>query len=463
MLRKLLPFVFMVSLSLTAWSQAASPMSLEDAIQYALKQSNTVKDAQINLVDAEQQIVERRSVGLPQLTGNLNYQRYLKLPVQPLPDNFKVFGAAFTDLAPLLSEETLALLNQGNGEGNSDGVSFFLRNNFNATLNLDAMIFDGSYFVGLQAAKAYRSYVSQDLLTKEREVRNTTIDAYLPVLVIQENMGLIDKNISNLERLLFETQELYKAGFAEQLDVDRLQLSLVNLQTQKDNLLRQKDLALNGLKFAMQYPLEEPLAISGDLEELIENNTDDILGEELVASNRPELGLLEQGIKLNELNVRLQKTGYLPTLRAFAVAQESFQGNTFSDGFWAPTVYVGASLSIPIFDGLYKKATIQRAKLDVEQARLQKDNLQRGINLELANARTSYQNAKEVVQSQERNMQLAQRIYDTTQIKYKEGVGSSIEVSQAEQSLYNTQSNYIQAQYDLVKAIMDVKKALGKN
>lgn len=463
MFRKLLPIVFMVSLSVAAWSQASSPMSLEDAIQYALKQSNTVKDAQINLIDAEQQIAERRSTGLPQLTGNLNFQRYLKVPVQPLPDNFRVFGAAFTDLAPFLSEETLALLNQGNGEGNSDGVSFFLKNNFNATLNLDAMIFDGSYFVALQAAKAYRTYVSQDLLTKQREVRNATIDAYLPVLVLQENLGLLDKNITNLERLLFETQELYKAGFAEQLDVDRLQLSLINLQTQKDNLERQQQLALNGLKFAIQYPLEEPLIIDGDLNEMIESNTDAILTEDLVAVNRPELGLLEQGIRLNELNVRLQKSGYLPSLRAFAVAQESFQGNTFSDGFWAPTVYVGATLSIPIFDGLYKKATIQRAKLDVEQARLQKENLQRGINLELTNARTSYQNAKELVESQQRNMELAQRIYETTQIKYKEGVGSSIEVSQAEQSLYNTQSNYIQAQYDLVTAIMAVKKALGKH
>ncbi len=139
-----------------------------------------------------------------------------------------------------------------------------------------------------------------------------------------------------------------------------------------------------------------------------------------------------------------------------------FKGIAFSDGFWAPTVYVGASLSIPIFDGLYKQATIQRAKLDVEQARLQKDNLQRGINLELTNARTSYQNASELLASQERNMELAQRIYETTQIKYREGVGSSLEVSQAEQSLYNTQSNYIQAQYDLVQAIMNVKKALGK-
>ncbi|NET35897.1 MAG: TolC family protein [Cyanothece sp. SIO1E1] len=462
MLRKLLPIVLMASLSLTAQSQSSSPMSLDDAIKYALNQSNAVKDARINLVDAEQQIVERRSVGLPQLTGNLNYQRYLKLPIQPLPANFQVFGAAFTDLAPFLSEETLALLNQGGGEGNSDGVSFFLRNNFNATLNLDAMIFDGSYFVGLQAAKAYRAYVSQDLLTKEREVRNSTIDAYLPVLVLQENMGLIDKNIANLEKLLFETQELYKAGFAEQLDVDRLQLSLVNLETQKETLQRQKSLALNGLKFAMQYPLEESLEVTGDLNEIIAENTSDIVAEDLVVTNRPEIGLLEQGIKLNELNVRLQRSGYLPTLRAFAVAQESFQGNTFSDGFWAPTIYVGASLSIPIFDGLYKQATIQRAKLDVEQARLQKDNLQRGINLEITNARTSYENATELLASQERNMALAQRIYETTQIKYREGVGSSLEVSQAEQSLYSTQSNYIQAQYDLVQAIMNVKKALGK-
>lgn len=462
MFRKLLSIAILASIVLPAWTQSGSLMSLDDAITYALNQSNTVKDARINVADADQQILERRSTGLPQLTGNLNFQRYLKLPVQPLPASFQVFGAAFTDLAPLLSEQTLALLNESSGDGGGDGVSFFLKNNFTAALNLDAMIFDGSYFVALRAAKAYRSYVSQDLMTKEREVRTATIDAYLPVLVLTENLGLLDKNITNLERLLFETKELYKAGFAEQLDVDRLQLSLINLQTQKETVIRQKELALNALKFTMQYPMDENLAVSGDLNEIIETNTSDIISEELVSTNRPELGLLDKGIILNELNVSLQKSGYLPSLRAFGVAQESYQGNSLSDGFWAPTIYVGLSLNVPIFDGLYKKAAIQRAKLDVEQARLQRQDVQRAIDFELENARTSYQNATELLASQKRNMELAERIYKTTQIKYTEGVGSSLEVSQAEQSLYNTQSNYIQAQFDLARAIMDVKKALGK-
>jgi len=462
MFRKLLSIVILASIVLPAWTQSASLMSLDDAITYALSQSNTVKDARINVADAEQQILERRSSGLPQLTGNLQYQRYLKLPVQPLPANFQVFGAAFTDLAPLLSEQTLALLNQSSGDDSSGGVSFFLKNNFTAALNLDAMIFDGSYFVALRAAKAYRSYVSQELMTKEREVRTATIDAYLPVLVFTENLDLLDKNITNLERLLFETKELYKAGFAEQLDVDRLQLSLINLQTQKETVVRQKALALNALKFTMQYPMDESLEVNGDLNQIIEANTADIVSEELVSTNRPELGLLDKGIALNELNVRLQKSGYLPSLRAFGIAQESYQGNTFSDGFWAPNISVGLSLSVPIFDGLYKKASIQRAKLDVEQARLQRQDVQRGIDFELENARTNYQNATELLASQKRNMELAERIYKTTQIKYTEGVGSSLEVSQAEQSLYNTQSNYIQAQFDLARAIMDVKKALGK-
>ncbi|MEZ5038575.1 MAG: TolC family protein [Saprospiraceae bacterium] len=463
MFRKLLPIVLLALSGQLGWSQNGSPMNLEGAISYALSQNNTIKDARINLIDAEQQIVERTSTGLPQLTGNLNYQRYIKVPVQPLPASFQVFGVVFNDLYPFLSESTRALLDESSsGGGDGNGVSFFLKNNFTAALNLDAMIFDGSYFVGLKAARFYRSYVSQELLTKEREVKTATVDAFLPVLLLQKNVDLLDKNITNLERLLFETQELYKAGFAEQLDVDRLQLSFINLEAQKETLLRQKSLALNGLKFAMQYPANEPLEVSGDLESIIAEHTADIVTEDLNSINRPELGLLEKGIELNELNVQLQRSGYLPSLRAFGTLQESYYGDNFKDGFWAPTAYVGLSLNVPIFDGLYKKATIQRAKLDVEQARLQKENVQLAINFELDNARTSYNNAIQQLASQERNMALAERIYNTTQIKYKEGVGSSLEVSQAEQSLYATQSNYIQAQYDLVKAIMDVKKALGK-
>jgi len=178
---------------------------------------------------------------------------------------------------------------------------------------------------------------------------------------------------------------------------------------------------------------------------------------------RPEVRVLELGINLNQLNVDLNKSGYLPSLAAFGSYQQSAQGNNlFDNPVWVPSAVVGLQLNVPIFDGFEKRAKINRAKLDLEEAMMQKTRLERAINLEVSNARTSYQNAMKRLDTRDKNMKLANRIYETTRIKYKEGVGSSLEISQAEQALYDAQQNYIQARYDLLVAKRALDKALGE-
>jgi outer membrane protein len=435
--------LFMTSLS--AQDKAVTVVSLKDAIDYAWSNSLAVKNAQVNIADAEQQIIERRSIGLPQLTADFNFQRYLQVPVQPLPE-------AFIELIRALNPNS-----EVSGE-----ASFFLQNNFTAGLNLDAMIFDGSYFVGLQAAKAYRNYVQVDLNVQRRNVKTNVVEAYLPVLLVNENLQLLEKNIGNLEKLLFETQQLYQEGFVEQLDVDRLELSLANLKVERDNLVRQKEIALSGLKFAMNYPVNDPLEVEESITDLMSQASNEDLTQTVDYSSRPEVALVDQGLELNELNIKNNKVGYLPTLRAYGTYQQGYQGNNSEDGFWAPTTFVGVRLSVPIFDGLYKKAVIQRARLDLEKSQNQKEELLNAISLEVVNARITYINTQERLENQRKNLNLAERIYNTTQIKYREGVGSSLEVTQAEQSLYDSQSNYTQAMYDLLAAKMQLDLALGK-
>ncbi len=429
--------------NLSMYAQEANKMTIQEAVAYAMDHSFTLKNAQIEIADAEEQIVERRAIGLPQLNASGRFQRYLEVPKQPLPEAFIDFFEAMN--IPVERE-----------------ASFFLKNNFTVSADLDAMIFDGSFFVGLQAAKAYREYAAQDYVTKQREVRNKVKEAYLPVLLVQENIRLLEKNISNLEKLLFETSEMYKAGFSEQLDVDRLQLSFANLKVERDNLMRQREVALSNLKFVMNYPQDQQLEVADDLEGLLSPVADNAINGAVNTGLRPEVALMEMGINLSELNVRLNKAGYLPSLRAFGAYQYQYQGNNSSDGFWAPAAYVGLNLSIPIFDGLNKKAKIQRAKLDLEKTINQKAELIKGINLEVENARTTYLGARERLASQQENLKLAERIYETTQVKYREGVGSSLEVNQAEQSLFSSQSNYMQALYDLISAQIGLEKALGQ-
>jgi len=424
--------------------------SLSEAIKYAYDHNLNVKIAKENISDADAQIIERRAIGIPTLNGTINFQHYLKVPVAVLPNQFE------------------DIIRAGNGgvlpPDYTNQASFVLRNSFNAGLDLNALIFDGSYFTALKAAKAFKEYVGQELIAQERSIRDQVVAAYLPPLIVDENLKILAKNITNLEGMLTETQATYEAGFIEQLDVDRLELSLANLRTEVDNLTRQKELALNYLKFMMGYPVNEKLTISDNLDDLLNLATEEDLTAPVNYLNRPEYRVAQTGMKLHEYNIKVNKDGYLPSVTGFVNYQYGYQGNSLfgNDGFWVPTSVAGLRVNVPIFDGFNKKAKIERAEIAMEIDRKRISLLEQSIQLEVTNARTEYLTALERSQSQEKNVALAQKIYDTTQIKYRSGVGSSIEVTQAEQALYQTQQNFIQARYQLLVSKQKLDTVLGK-
>ncbi len=429
------------------WAQSDPPreMNLLEATQYAWQNTLTMKNAQLDLVDADEQISERLATGLPKIDGTVSYQHYLQIPAQPLPPEFiQLLEAIFP------------------GEEISGETAFFLPDNFTASVSMDAMLFDGTFFIGLQAARAYKEYIAQDIAVKRRQVRSEVLQAYLPVLLIDENLRIIGRNIENLDKLFSETKATYEQGFSEKLDVDRIQLSLSNLETERDRLQRQRTNSLNALKLAIGYPLDEPLALTETLESALSGiDAEDLTGE-VVLTERPEFQLVNQAIELSELDERNFKSRFYPSLYAFGSYQQQYQGGGEQDGFWAPSSFLGVRLNVPIFDGMNRQTQVDRARIRTEKTLNEKWNVERSIRLEVMNARTKYNNAREGFQRQRDNLDLAERIYETTQIKYREGIGSSIEVTQAEQELYDTQSNYIAALYDLVVAKYELELALGK-
>ena len=437
---RLLTGGFLLLLSLPHFAQAPS-YSLDAAIDYAYDNSLTVRNAQLQLIDAEAQIEERLSTGLPQVNGTASYQYFFKVPLLPLPDAFAA------SIPP--------------GQEVPDGIAFQLRNNFSAGVALNQMVFDGSFFVGVRAAKTYRNFVQEDLQAKKQEARYQVIQAYLPALQVDETLKTIAKNLTTLGRLRDETRALYEAGFVEQLDVDRLSLTIANLETERDNLQQQMGVVKNALKLAMGYPVNEPIELAEDMASLTLANAETLLTEAVDYRKRAAYRVAAVGEDLGQLNIEQFRAQYLPSLFASASYQQAFQGDNFSDGFWFPTGVVGLDLRVPIFDGFRKRAQIDRAEVQLETSRNQRKDFERLIDFEVENARTNYRTATRRVTSQESNLALAQRIYDTTQIKYREGVGSSLELVQAEQSLFDSQANLIQAQLDQLNAAYGLRQALG--
>lgn len=425
----LLPFAF-------AWSITAQrTMSLSDAIEYAMANHPEVRIAKLNVKDAEWRIKENKATALPHLSLGVNYQYFIQQPALPA--------------------EALGFPGEPGQK-----LRFALRNNISGKIEYNQLLFNNSYIVGLKAAKLYREYVDLQLTSVREKVRNQVTDAYLPALLISETVKVLELNIKNQEKLLSDSKATYKAGFAEQLDVDRLDYLQSNLKSQRDNLVRQQETVVNYLKFALDIPVKEDITLSDNLDVLLQQYVNVNPDEELDYNNRPDYATILKARELNQVQVELYEKDWLPTVSFFASYNPSFQGN--DKLFWIPSAVAGLSINMPIYDGGLSKASQERAIIAAMQVDEQKNMLIKGLDLEIQNSRTNYKNTKQRVEDGERNVALAQRIYDTTQIKFNSGVGSSFEVTQALAGLFQAQGELVNARFELLKAVVAINKALGK-
>lgn len=432
-------------------AQGVDQFSLSEAVAYAQSKSNTVRSADLDIARSKAEVQEYTAIGIPKLSAGVDYNYFIHIPTQLIPNDafaFEIPGIPIPEPEPGYSE-----------------TQFGTRNNLTFALNLNTLVFDGSYFVGLKASRGLLEMTKRQADLTKYDVKHAVVKAYLQVLIAEENKGVLLRNIENLGKMRKETKVFLDNGMVEQLDVDRLDLSLSNLQVELEALARQTELAYNVLKFQMNYPLEGKVELTNKLEDIMALPEDSDLEGEIAFEQRIETDILKQTIRLNELNTKRFTMGYLPSLSAFATHQQVLQRDDLFDGTapgFYPTTIIGLKLNVPIFDGLDKAAKIKKSKIDVEKFKLQLNDLERSIQLQVINSRAIYKNAKQRLENQDKNLALAEKIHNTTKIKYREGVGSSLEMTQAEQELYRTQANRLNALYELVVAKADLDKALGK-
>ncbi|MEM9982492.1 MAG: TolC family protein, partial [Bacteroidota bacterium] len=334
-----------------------------------------------------------------------------------------------------------------------------------AGINVNQMIFNGSYFVGLQAARTYQELSVRNKEATKIEINANVSKAYFSVLVSQERLELLDKNLARLDSSVRETRALYENGFAEKLDVDRLEVSYNNLKLEEDNTQRLYDLSIELLKFQMGMPVKQSLTIQGEISdyELLQVSDAEIAP---VYENRIEYNLLETNETLLQLDLKNQRTNYLPNLSAFFTFGYNTGTNEFDALFdfgnsWFQYGVVGLRLNIPFFDGGQREYKIQQAKLEMKKMEIDRENLENSIDFESKQAQINYRNAVTSLTTQKENMELAQEVLRVTRIKYVEGVGSNLEVVDAETSYKEAETNYYSALYDALVAKVDLQKALG--
>jgi outer membrane protein TolC len=434
--------------------------TLEKAIEYAVNNNNNIKLKELEMIDADQQINEFKAIGLPQINFNVDYTYNMQIASQPTQDFLTPFVAA------KLLEWDVVEQPINTGEPEIFDFSFGSKNVLGASIDLNTMLFDASWLYGLKAAKAFKDQVASEVETSKYFIKANVIRSYLNILIAQENLKTIQKNITNLSNSLRETSLVYQNGFAEQLDVDRLQLSLENLKIQKSNIERAIELSYNGLKYAMGFPLEKQIIVEDNLDLLASK----ILAQEqnykesIDYSKRPEYKTIEKGEALNDLDLKRLRAGYFPMLRGFASYSQNLQRNSLFEGAepgFFPASRVGLKMIVPVFDGFSKKSSIQRTKIRIERTSIQKEEFERSVSLEITNAKINFQNTKQSVASSRNSLKIAEDIYKKAEIKYKEGVGSSVELNQAEASLFQAQANLTASLYNLIVAKAEWEIAEG--
>lgn len=410
-------------------------MTLSDCINYAYDNHTEVRVARLKQKDADWQIKENRSVAYPQINLGASFQSFIILPALPLEALGLDFGEPGQKLA------------------------FSLRNTLGGNVSVSQLLYNNSYFASIKAAKMYRDYATLQLEAVKEKIRNQVTDAYLPALLIEESLQIFNENIRTQEKLLEETREIYKAGFAEQLDADRLAYVLSLLHTERDALERQHAIVIDALKFQMGMPQSEMIQPADDLDGLLAVYSAIDPEEPLDYSKRPDYLSLMKAREMSDIQVTAQRRAWFPTLSLFGSFDPSFQGN--EKLYWIPSAIAGVRLNMPIFNGGLNKARTERAVISAMQLEEQRQLLVKALDFEVQIARNQFKNAQQKQENQTANLELARRIFDTTQKKYAGGVGSSFEVTQAQTDLYQAQSSWLSARYDYLHAIINLRKALG--
>jgi outer membrane protein TolC len=432
----------------------SEPLTLQQCIDYALKNSLQVKNAALTVEIDKAKVNEIKADGLPQITGGFDYSNNLKIQTSFLPDFISpsVYGVLIQQ----------GLINPSDAP--TSYATFPAQFGVKQTGRFDVMakqlLFDGTFFLGLKAAKTYTQLSEKQLNQTKIDIITNITKAYYAVLINQERLNLSLANIVRTDSLLRQTRAMYEQGFVEKIDVDRLEVNFNNAKTLQQTLAKLVELSQTILKFQMNVDLKQDIRLAESLQTSKAEGFASMKAE-ADASKRIEYSILETQRELANLDVRRWTSGYFPKVYLNGSFGYTAGAERIGDWRWFNYQVIGFNIDIPIFDGLRKNAQIQQAKLKVKQVENAQLLLKQQIAMEQKQAEITLSNAFNELESQSKNMNLAMEILRVTKIKYQEGVGSMLEIVEADAAYRQAENNYYNALYEAIISKIELDKASG--
>ena len=419
-------------------------LSLDQAIDYAIRNTFSNRIAKEDIKSAKKQKWETTTIGFPSIDAGIDYQNFLKQQVSLIPAEF--FGGT---------------------PGEFTEVIFGTKQNLNLAITLKQLLFDGSYFVGLESARTFLKISEQAKEKTELLTREAVINAYGNVLISEESIKILKGNIQILEKSLNDTQKIFENGLTEEENVEQLEITLGNIKSQLSSVIRLKAIAYQMLNLTMGNDIDVKLTLTDTLDSLTRSNIDlRLISESFNLNNHIDYRIAENDRESKRLLIQLEKSRALPTLNAFINYGTQMNSNStslldFSGQRGFNYSLLGVSLNVPLFSSLARSSRTQRAKINLDIADIQLKETEERLSLEAKMARSDYQLSIENYQTAKKNLDLAEKIEKKQRIKFVEGISSSFDLTQAQNQLYSQQQTFIQSMLDVIAKKAALENALN--
>ncbi len=416
--------------------------TLSEAQAYALEHNLNVENARLDVDAARQRIWENTAMGLPQITAGASYTNNLQLMTTLIPGEF--FGEPPGTYIP---------------------VKFGTQHNASANIIANQLLFSGPYIVGLQAASTYKDLTQKTLRKQEADIKEAVAQSYYSILLSEAGRDAYGKNLETMRQRLTETKAMHETGFLEETDVDQIQIAVSTLDNEYIAAKQLVEMSYRFLVYRMGYGLDSSITITETLKDIIAGLTDELIRQEFNVNNHYDYKIVDTREKLAYLQVKMNKFEYMPTLSAYLNHQQMAMRNNFNftdtDEKWYPATMLGFNLSVPVFASGMRKAKIGQSMIELEKTKNMKKDLSNALELQVQQSRIDFRTAYQKYLNELSNIELAQKIFDRTSIKYQNGMVSSLEMTIATEQLTGAQTGFISAMVELLTTKLALDKSLG--
>ncbi|HMO31487.1 MAG TPA: TolC family protein [Lacibacter sp.] len=446
--------------------QAVHRLSAREAVQKALQNLPELKNLRLDYSIAVARNKEIVGAAYPQISGNVQMNRFLDIPVTPLPDFItpQVYGVLSDE--KVQNSQTGQLIQVPQTDPRIIPAQFGVPWTAQAGFSVQWLLFQPEVFAGILARKEVLNFSDKNITVAEDKAKENVLNAYYLILVTEQQLELINTGVQRLEKLYLDLQQMYRNGFSEKLDVDRTLVARNNIRSTQAQLNNSLALAYASLKLATGLPQADSLVLTDRLTpEVIKQQLPDTKGFNY--ENRSEIRLLLSAKRLQEYDLKRYQLQKYPTVATFwnynrsAFRQEFNFFNSGSQFQWFPSSILGVSLQVPIFSGTARLQRVKQAHLKIEQVDNNLLQTKMLIDFQLEQARISYRNAVLELDANEKNMELAESVFNFSKKRFEAGLGTSFEVINAENEWQTAQSNYLRSLYNAVQAQLAWKRATG--